>query len=290
MSAIVRWDGELLAVSSIAHGGQDLGTTTVLRREKVMLPDGQLMLVPIVSGNSLRGALRRIGEELLRSELAYDGLLSLAAAHALRGGGALAKCLGPALTGPRLATLRALVPQVGVFGCAAGGTIVDGCLLVGKVVPVISELAGHGPSTVGSAAVPERPLPSMFDLVQVENYARQDDAARHGFLDRCVVDGPAPAADSRQMQFGVETLIAGTRFTTWAQLNWATPLEVSFFSEVLETFADRGRLGGRVGAGHGQVAATWKRELLAGHEQAVQWREVLAGRRDEALEALTWLT
>lgn len=285
MTAIIRWDADLTALSSIAHGGDQLGTISLLRREKMLLPDGQLLLVPVISGNSLRGTLRRIGEELLRSELAYDGQLTLAAAHALRGGGALAKCLGPALTGKRLATLRALVPHVGVFGCAAGGTIVDGCLQVGKVLPVVSELTAQIPPRRG-----EPPRLSLYDLVQVENYARQDDLDRHGFAERCADSGDEPAADSRQMQFGVETLAAGTRLSTWMQLSWATPPEISFFTEVLQTFADRGRIGGRLAAGHGQVAVTLQRQVVTGQDHPVQWRAMLAGRHAEALEALTWLT
>src|SRR5664279_5147163 len=169
MTAIIRWAADLTALSSIAHGGEQLGTISLLRREKVLLPDGQLMLVPVISGNSLRGTLRRIREDLLRSELAYDGQLTLPAAHALRGGGALAKCQGPALTGARLSTLRELIPQVGVFGTAAGGTIVDGCLQVGKVLPVVSELVTQIPLRRGEPA-----RHSLYDLVQVENYARQD--------------------------------------------------------------------------------------------------------------------
>lgn len=285
MTAIIRWDAELTALSSIAHGGEQLGTISLLRREKVLLPDGQLLLVPVISGNSLRGTLRRIGEELLRAELAYDGQLSLSAAHALRGGGALSKCQGPALTGARLSTVRELIPQVGVFGTAAGGTIVDGCLQVGKALPVVSELAEQLPAQPG-----EPPRHSLYDLVQVENYARQDDLDRHGFLDRCAAVPDEATVDSRQMQFGVETLAAGTRLVSWMQLSWATPMEISFFSEVLQVFAARGRVGGRISAGHGQVVVTLRRQVLAGQAQPVQWRAVLAQRHSEAIEALSWLT
>ncbi len=284
MTAIIRWDVELTALSSIAHGGEQLGTISLLRREKVLLPDGQLLLVPVISGNSLRGTLRRIGEDLLRAELTYDGQLSLSAAHALRGGGALAKCQGPALTGARLSKLRELIPLVGVFGTAAGGTIVDGCLQVGKALPVVSELAAHVPPRPG-----EPPRHSLFDLVQVENYARQDDLDRHGFRDRCA-GAPDEATDSRQMQFGVETLAAGTRLVSWMQLSWATPMEISFFAEVLHVFAARGRIGGRIAAGHGQVAVTLHRQVLAGQDQPVQWRALLASRHSDAIEALSWLT
>jgi len=135
----VTWTGTLTATSSIAHGGETRGTITLLRRELVSLPEGSLVHVPIVSGNTLRGRLRRVGEELLRDAVGYDGQLHPAAAHALRGGGSLAKTSHEPLSGNRLQRLRELVPQIGVFGGAGGGTIINGALDVGKVVPHLSE-------------------------------------------------------------------------------------------------------------------------------------------------------
>jgi len=38
VTSTIRWTGTVTAVSSIAHGGQRLGTTTLLRREKMDLP------------------------------------------------------------------------------------------------------------------------------------------------------------------------------------------------------------------------------------------------------------
>lgn len=103
---VITWAGTLTATSSIAHGGQTRGITTLLRREMIRQPDGVLAQVPIISGNALRGRLRRIGEELLRGQLGYDGELSPGAAHLLRGGGALVKTGREPLSGSRLARVR----------------------------------------------------------------------------------------------------------------------------------------------------------------------------------------
>ena len=187
VTATIRWSGTVTAVSSIAHGGQQLGTTTLLRREKMLLADGRIDYVPVISGNTFRGWLRRVGEDLLREQLRYDGQLSLTAAHALRGGGALAKTSGPALAGQRLATLRSLVPQVGVFGCAAGGSVVNGCLQVGKVVPLVAEVAHTVP-----VHLQNRCTHSHFDLLQVETFARQDDTDTHAFAGRHQVTRRTP--------------------------------------------------------------------------------------------------
>lgn len=116
-----RWEGTLTALSSIAHGGETRGTITLLRRELVCSSSGELVHVPIVSGNTLRGRLRRLGEELLRDAVGYEGLLHPAAAHALRGGGSLAKTSHGHCSRNRLQQLRDLVPQIGVFGAAEEG-------------------------------------------------------------------------------------------------------------------------------------------------------------------------
>lgn len=58
-----------------------MGTTSLLRREKTLQENGSLVDVPIIAGNTLRGRLRRAGEDLLRGELGYDHELPLAAAH-----------------------------------------------------------------------------------------------------------------------------------------------------------------------------------------------------------------
>lgn len=267
---LVSWTGSMTAISSIAHGGQSRGITTLLRREMIRLPDGALVQVPIVSGNSLRGRLRRIGEELLRGELRYEGALSPGAAHVLRGGGALVKSGREPLTGSRLARIRELVPQLAVFGGSGGGTIVGGALDVGKVIPHLVEtnhITGAGATT------------SAFSATQLEDYSRQDDSDSHDF-DQVVTGEAGPSG--QQMRFHVETFPAGTVFSCWLRLRWPTEVEVDFLREVLAVFAVDGRLGGRIGVGHGQVATDWRVDPdLPGI--ATSWRDRVRQHRDEIL-------
>jgi hypothetical protein len=311
MAATLSWDLALTATSSISHSGITRGTTTLFRRETVIQPDGRAVEVPILSGNSFRGRLRRIGEELLRDTLHYEGQLTLATAHALRGGGSLAKTSGEPLSGRRLHELRALIPHVGVFGCAAGGRIIDGCLQVGKVVPHLQE-------TAHILTAPRGGL-SSFSTAQIETYMRHDDSDTHAFTDvtthRVDVDTtgrphleqlPAdtdsqlmqfhvetlPAdTDSQLMQFHVETLPAGTELSSWLRLERATDLEVAFFTDVLAAFTTAGRLGGRAAIGHGHVRTTATCTQLAGTPPTpIDWRAHLTNHRDDALATLATLT
>jgi hypothetical protein len=292
------WAGTLTATSSIAHGGETRGTITLLRRELIITPDGKPTHVPVISGNGFRGLLRRTGEEVLREALGYTGQLALPIAHALRSGGSLAKTSREPLSGRRLARLRELVPHIGVFGAAGGGRIVDGCLYVGKVVPLLAETSHI------ITPPPTDPLPA-FNATQIETYVRQDDTNDHAAaelyathvvdvddtgepnLDAAAIPDDDPA--SQLMMFRVETFPAGTRFATWLQLNHATDLEAAFFADVLDTYAAHARLGGRAAIGHGRVTLHLTRDHDDDPRERVDWRAQVAQRRDEALDALEGL-
>lgn len=295
-TATIAWDGTITAVSSIAHGGETRGTIKMLRREGVRQSDGSLLYVPVISGNAFRARLRRIGEELLRDTLLYEGRLPRSVAVALRGGGTLARVAGEPLSGRRLKTLRQLVPQIGVFGGVGGGTIIEGCLKVGKVQPHLAETA-HVTGVESDL--------SVFDATQLEQYARGDDTDAHSLLGpprhhgiQLAADGQPDLVeaesdgDSSLMQYAIETFPAGTTFSTWLRLDRATELEVSFFTDVLDTFSRSGWLGGRSAVGHGQVRLALTSRLLAGQSPSapVDWRDAVSGWRDEALEALEVLT
>lgn len=182
----------------------------------------------------------------------------------------LAKTGHEPLSGARLQTLRRLVPHLGVFGAAAGGTIISGALDVGKVIPHILEtnhLTGAGATT------------SAFSATQLEAYARQDDSSSHdfvGIMADLVFDSaghPEPVdRGGSQMQFQVETFPAGTIFSTWVRLRRPTDIELSFTLDVLHAFAQDGRLGGRIASGHGQVASQLNAHPTP--EPAVSWRAV----------------
>lgn len=269
------WNGTATAVSSIAHGGETRGTITLLRRELIAQPDGELQPVPVVSGNSLRGRLRRTGEELLRDTLHYEGQLTLSAAHALRGGGALAKTSGEPLSGDRLRAVRELLPHLGVFGAAAAGRIIDGALQVGKLIPHVAETNRITGATATRSA---------FEATQIETYTRHDDTATRAFP---VTSDADPTA--QQMLYRIETFPAGTTFSAWIRLTRATDLEHAYLTDVLQAFTTSGTIGGRAAMGHGHITFDLHPTSTA-PVPLVDWRDHLLRRRDEVLHALQALT
>ncbi|MCX5046230.1 RAMP superfamily CRISPR-associated protein [Aldersonia sp. NBC_00410] len=278
MSITRRWDIEMRACSPISHSGEVLGTTSMLRRMKVIQSDGSIELVPVISGNSFRGVLRRIGEQMLRDVLGYEGLLPLGVAHALRNGGAIVKTSAEPITGRRLHRLRDLVPQLSVFGGAVGAAPIGGCLQVGHVVPIVDEarpmLRGKYPD----------PLPSRFDVEALETYSHLDDVGPAGGDD---ASGDGKGVKSPLMRYELETLTPGTRFESWVQIVRGSALDHAFLGDVLAEFVRTGWLGGRSGVGHGRVATALVPEVYAGPD--LDWRAVVGARREEALEALTSL-
>ena len=267
----ITWSGTVTALTSIAHAGDTRGSISLLRRERVIQPDCTSVDVPIISGNSLRGRLRRIGEELLRDVLFYEGQLTASAAHALRSGGSLTKVAGEPLSGSRLAAVRAHLPLIGVFGAAAGGRIIDGCLDVGKLIPLVTEtdhITGHHSNL------------SSFEVVQLEYYTRLNDADSHNFPDTAT---PAGAPEETQMLYRLETFKAGTRFHLQINLNRPTPLESAFFTDVLAAFTADARICGRLAVGLGRAQV----DLARSHpETGMDWIGYLRDHRDEAMSAL----
>lgn len=281
----IRWDLDVLAQSSIIHrddyGSMGTDVFTLFRREKVHTPDGQLAQVPIVSGNSFRGVLRRIGEQMTADILNYEQALPVPAAHLLTNGGRLAKSKKP-LTDEQERTLKDLLPQVAVFGGAASGRILGGLLTVGKVLPEFEELAAILPRT------PRGPLiPSGLGMAQ-ESFTHLDDhRPTAGAPPRPDLDDTSPLG-----RYAVEALPAGTRLQTWVQITDATDTQIDFLSKVLGRFSERGHLGGRTAAGHGRVTATTTAHVVRGQLPGpnADWAKKLTRARRKAIEALCELS
>lgn len=291
MRTSTTWTGTLSALSSIAHDGERRGTVSLLRREKFATPQGGTVWVPLVSGNSLRGSLRRLAADLFVEALELEGQLSLPAAQLLRGGGgALAKSSKAPLTGEPLRRLRLLVPPVAVFGGTVSARTISGSLQVGKVVPHLAQTAHLTGDADG---------PTVFEATGLESYTRAGDSGELVDLLRVPLAGDGsvdPAALTRAMSAGeggggpmlyrVETFPAGTRFSTWLRLERADELTHAFVVDVVDAFTRWGRLGGRRGTGHGLIEATWQISSTPAPPPAVDWRENLRARRGEVLAVL----
>jgi CRISPR type IV-associated protein Csf2 len=272
------FEGTVTALSSVSHIGETFGINAKLRREKVIQPDGSVEMVPIISGNSIRGILRDRGMLHMLRALGY-GVdeetgevrgLSLAAFYFLFSGGALEKTGRRGLDIDEARRWRETIPLVALFGGAMGNQIMPGKLKVGKMVPICQETAVILPRRfVGNGAV------SIWDMCQEEAYTRRDDEKNENLREliapevRDLIEAAArdrrekagtdkdvveKTGATQQMRYFVETLAAGTQFFWEMTLDDVAPLEFEAFAVTLAEFGRAPYIGGKSGTGMGKVS------------------------------------
>lgn len=230
----VKWEGVAEALSSITHGEQSLGTGTYMRREKFLLPNGQIEEIPLVSGNALRGSMRDFSAKTFWHFLGKPHL-NISVSHAMFSGGTISKATNAEpLSGVKLRELREACPPISIFGAAGGGRIMDGILSVGKMLPITKETA-H--------LIPERflsdNLPGYWDILQLEEYSRFS---------------PQNQDSSLNMRYGIESFISGTKFYTWFTLDFPSAQDLSFFDYVVSALMSGDiPVGGQKSKGFGKT-------------------------------------
>jgi hypothetical protein len=272
-----KWPARITATSSIAHGGEPLGTVTYLRRERFLSADG-LIEIPVISGNAWRGLLRRTAADLWW-EAAGRPKLTTAVMHAIWSGGALAKSSGSPITGGRVQEVRRACPVIALFGASGGGRILDGSLQVGKMLPICQETLPMLPRPR-----PAETPPSLWDLTQIEYFSKIPSVLEHrdAVIDDAGVNDPLPPA-----RFGVETFVMGTQFSTWLAGEWLTDLEMDFLLEALEIYGAAARVGGYQRMGMGSIDISW--EGLPPRSSAAGWRSIMGTFGSEERGVLAWL-
>lgn len=306
--------GVVTALSSIIHnGGESLGITSKLRREKFVQPDGSVEDVPVISGNGIRGRLRDLGMAHFCRSLGYgvreDGSvegLSMPAFYFLFSGGALTAKDGgaKAIDLAYVRKLREAIPLVSVFGGAVGATLLPGKLKVDKLYPICAETSHLLPEAYRT----DTPM-SVWDYLQEEFYTRRDDAKNEQYrpllsgttqlaLDSGMKAQTLAAAETpQQMMYYVESFAAGTRFYWRVLLDDVTDVEFEAFLVCLAEFSRVPYIGGRSAVGLGHISLQldqWRRIdsriCPAGEAVDVQigtrYQQHLRDRRDEILALL----
>lgn len=306
------FEGKVTAVTSILHnGGEQNGIATQLRREKVVMPNGEIEKIPVISGNAVRGILRDVGMYDMVQQLGYgiekDGKiqgLSLNAFYFLFSGGSLTSEGGSGLKVDKFRKMKELIPLIGVFGGAMGNQIMPGKVKIGKLIPIASETNHLLPDKYKS---PE--APSVWDICQTEMYTRRDDEKNDKLRDtieenvRLLLSGGgnkleiAQSSTAQQMMYRVESIAAGTMFYWRIILEDPTDLEFESFIQTLLVFSRAPYIGGRSAVGHGEISVkfdNWieidSRANLEGKEVdrplLQKYQEHLKSRKSEIIEAL----
>ena len=257
--------GTATALSPVIHGGESRGgTMTEFRRVKAVV-DGRIEMLPIISGNSIRGMLRDACAEFSMQAAGIEQLPNLRSFHLLFSGGSLGKVdNGSYINLTEERRLRELLPALSLFGGSVGNRILGGRLEVAEWVPICQETRGMIDSRLHALA-----NLSIYDLIEVVSFTRRDDAKSRklqNFLEEGTLAvyeqqksarAEANEADekgaSQQMRYSYECLVAGTVFAVEFALHNASPVEYGTFLGGLALFATRPAVGWRASSGMGRV-------------------------------------
>lgn len=229
------------AISALSHMGATHSTSSLFHRDPILV-DGEVINVPCVTANSLRGKLRRCGAHHLVETLGVKMSREAASRH-LFGGATKSGAAKIIDLGAKQAE-RQLNPLLSIFGY--GLSDLSGKLTVGPLWAVCQETAKVG------LVWHDKNLPLADDLVSIQSFTRsdslKDDQFQEVFL--ALVEGD-PDADSAQMRYDMEVLVPGARLETNLTITLATETEFGALMACFKKFSGHAFLGGarRIGMG-----------------------------------------
>lgn len=232
--------GTITALQPLIHGGNEkTGSVSLLNRQKWIV-DGEPMSIPFISGNAIRGQMRRRAFHDLLERLDYnldlDSTPGRRLYHALFTGGVLEE-IGKdrqAMSLKMKANVYDVIPEVRLFGFAWGNQMVESQLKVGQGLPVCLELANFLPNN-------QKPKTSFYQLISQNFHTRKDDLDRRE--DESIT----------QMLVDYEVFLPGTVLFHEFRLEDPTDLDRSTLAYQIELWSRKPYLGGRSSTGHGQV-------------------------------------
>lgn len=232
----------MTVLSPLAHSERTVGIDAKFRRIGMEI-GGEIARVPVVSGNAIRGLLRRAaGRDLLARVEVERGTLAPAWIYLLSSGGTLSKGETRKVFDPAyVRDLRRMIPPLGLFGGSLQGAILPGSLDVDMALPIVAETAAF----TGAADATMR----LADLLEEIPYSRRDDLE-----DR---EARGENTSAVQMRYSVECLRPGVRLAHGLVLRTTDAVLRGCLWRAVELVA-QARMGGKGGTGHGRFAWTWE--------------------------------
>jgi CRISPR/Cas system CSM-associated protein Csm3 (group 7 of RAMP superfamily) len=245
-------EGTCTALTSISHnGGEKNGTIVQLRREKFVQPKGNVVEIPIVSGNSIRGKLRDLAAiDILTKKDGAKVEVDADTFNLLFSGGSLESTGGKNLDIEKVRQMRRDIPTISIFGCSVGNVIVPGKVDIGKLIPVCKETLHLIPEKFHGDAE----IKTIWEYCQIEMNTRKDDTKDENKREFIKQEYLTEDLRGGQMMYHIETLIAGTRFYWKVCLRDTTDIETGAFLSILQSWAAQSsQVGGNGRVGHGRL-------------------------------------
>lgn len=246
--------GYLVAQSPLHHGGDEKsGATALVRRHKYLVPDGRVLNVPVISGNSIRGNMRRMVMSDMLIRIGYGELTNAKVYHMLFAGGSLESVdvgdSGKIDLGLKR-KYRTEIPPLGLFGTSIGNQMIEGKLKVGHAIPLCKEIA--------PMLAPEGEVRQLADLDSIMTTARQrsyHELVGHDFQTRRddLREDREEGEAAHQMKVDLEVVAMGAVFEHTFSLWNASPLEAAVLGRAIDLWKVRPYVGGKSGSGYGRV-------------------------------------
>lgn len=260
-----RIEGIITTREPISHIGETLSTMALFKREKTLFR-GKIIEIPVISGNALRGIMRRRGSyrliELIniqKEELGED------VQHALFSGGMLKKGAGGGTINMNfIKELRTMLPLMSVWGTTIGQQMIGGKLDVGQLIPISCQTA------VRTGIESNISIHSLLDEVA---HTRRDDMEDKP-------KGNDADAQKQQMRYQTEVLAAGTKLSHYFTLKDVDEIERGAFMSTLYQFMKYPKIGGMGGRGFGMIEMDYTVD-----EAAVELYETWVSENTEQIKA-----
>lgn len=279
----------LRALTPIAHHSRSFGNTAIVMDEPVVQPDGRMIKVPIITGDTMRHGLREAGAYafLDAAGLLDEPCLSEAALRLLFSGGGIGGAAGATVSIADYRKLIDLVPSLSLLGgCSSnrphqGRMQVDSAMLICKeALPVLEgdtwisewiERSGFEPPLARlSINLAQRTRsdptlnPTMRGLLSGEALALTDDRllaneSAHAENDAIAIED----SKSTMMPRTYETVARGSLFAWSLTATVLTELDRDTLYLMLAAWLSNMVVGGRKGTGNGRmVGVAMSRKLL----------------------------
>jgi len=248
-----RIEGTLTALSPVFHGGNEKTGSTVLLNRLKFIVDDKPIDVPIISGNGVRGRLRRlltrdflekVGYQMDLSQKSYQKLY-----HTLFAGGVLTSAEEESASGTIDLSLKSklikYVLPLRMFGASYSNQMIEGRILVGHMLPICKELKEY--TGIDSDI-------SFYQLITRAFQTRRDELR----------SGPKKDEDEDetvQMIIDYECFAPGTKFYHEFILTTSTEseaLDLSTLYRAIELWKQAPTIGGKSSVGFGKLKIEYK--------------------------------
>lgn len=231
-----RIEGRIRLLSALHHGGDEKTGSTPMLRAVTVIGNGRRVRVPYISGNAIRGVIRRL---LVRDLIDLCGIQELPkkAVHILASGGVLELGESTGRIDLDMKTrLRDTIPLIRLLGCSIGNQIISGQLIVGHAVPIAQETVGVMLPELEGEFLPIR------ELIGQEFITRRDEVREREEDDQAV-----------QMKVDFEVLLPGTILWHYFQVNEKDGMAIATIGRAIKLWREKPFIGARSASGFGEI-------------------------------------